>query len=89
MFDGRTFYRGVLVLQFSIGTRHNGNDLVSEWSQENVYSVFENLCYNCNNVQCSCEKYIAKNEIVDKQFQAHSIDEKITYMLDQKLRKII
>ena len=56
-----------------------GNYLVSEWSQENVYSIFENLCYNCNNVQCSCEKHIAKNETVDKQFQAHSIDEKNQY----------
>ena len=32
---------------------------------------------------------LKKNEIVDKQFQAHSIDEKITNMLYQKLRKII
>ena len=64
-----------------------GNDLVSEWSQENVYSIFENLCYNCDNVQCPCEKYIAKNETVDKQFQAHSIDEKNNQYARSKVEK--
>ena len=58
-----------------------------DMTQENVYSIFENLCYNCNNVQCSCEKYIAKNETVDKQFQAHSIDEKNNQYARSKVEK--
>ena len=47
----------------------------------------ENLCYNCNNAQISCEKYIAKNETVDKQFQAHSIDEKNNQYARSKVEK--